>query len=77
MDEYVEIVPIALHGPQAKDLLQYRDVHPHGTLPALVLEDGFVLMESAAICLYLAAVFQDPDGNSLLPEGCNTAEYYK
>lgn len=76
VDEYVETIPVALHGPQAKDLLQYRDVHPHGTLPALVLEDGFVLLESAAICLYLADVFQDSDGNSLLPEDHNTAEYY-
>lgn len=52
-------------------------VHPHGTLPALVLEDSSVLLESAAICLYLAEVFLDPDGNNLLPEPESTAEYYK
>lgn len=75
--EYVKIVPIALHGSDARDLMAYREVHPHGTLPALKLEDGTVLLESAAICLYLAEIFLDSEGESLLPDTENTSEYYK
>ena len=76
-EDYVEFIPIALHGAEAKDLMQYRDIHPHGTLPSLALEDGSVMLESSAICLYLAEVFLDPEGNSLLPDTEHVAEYYK
>ncbi|XP_069123463.1 glutathione S-transferase GstA-like isoform X1 [Argopecten irradians] len=48
-----------------------RDVHPHGTIPALVLEDGRTIIESGAICLYLADRY-----GRLLPEKQWTAEYY-
>ncbi len=75
--EHVTIVPIALHGSDAKDLMSYREIHPHGTLPALKLEDGTVLLESSAICLYLAETFLDSDGGSLLPDPQHTSEYYK
>lgn len=68
---------IKLHGSDARDLMAYRDVHPHGTLPSLALEDGSVLLESAAICLYLAECFVDSSGQDLLPAPENTAEYYK
>lgn len=68
---------IKLHGSDAKDLMAYRDVHPHGTLPSLALEDGSVLLESSAICLYLAECFVDSSGQDLLPPPENTAEYYK
>ena len=77
VSEYVKVVPIALHGTDAKDLMAYREVHPHGTLPALKLEDGTVLLESSAICLYLAEIFLDSEGQSLLPDPKNTSEYYK
>ena len=66
-----------IHGTDAKDLMAYRDVHPHGTLPALALEDGSVMLESAAICLYLAECFVDSSGQDLLPLPANAAEYYK
>ena len=75
--EYVKFQSIALHGSDANDLMAYREVHPHGTLPALKLEDGTVLLESAAICLYLAEVFLGPEGQSLLPDAEHTPEYYK
>ncbi len=75
--EYVRIVPIALHGSDARDLMAYREIHPHGTLPALKLEDGTVLLESSAICLYLAEIFLDSEGGSLLPDPEHTSEYYK
>lgn len=73
----VEIIPISLHGPEASDLLTYRAVHPHGTLPALVLRDGAVLLESSAICLYLAENLTCPDGSTLLPDKQQQAHYYK
>ena len=75
--EEVEVVPISLHGPQATDLLTYRTVHPHGTLPALVLRDGTVLLESSAICLYLADSLSCLDGSTLLPDKQHQAHYYK
>ena len=75
--EEVEIVPVSLHGPEASDLLTYRNVHPHGTLPALVLRDGVVLLESSAICLYLADNLTCPDGSTLLPDKQHQAHYYK
>jgi glutathione S-transferase len=36
---------------------EYRRIAPTGKIPALVLPDGNVLFESAAICLYLAEIF--------------------
>lgn len=68
---------VKLHGSDAKDLMAYREVHPHGTLPALKLEDGSVILESSAICLYLAECFLSPSGENLLPEPENASEYYK
>lgn len=75
--EDVEVVSVSLHGPEASDLLTYRSVHPHGTLPALVLRDGTVLLESSAICLYLAENMTCPDGSTLLPDKQHQAHYYK
>ena len=77
VEDYVEVVNVNIHGAEAKELLEYRDVHPHGTLPALVLEDGKVILESSAICLYLAETFLDSNGNSLLPESEYFADYFK
>jgi hypothetical protein len=73
----VSFEKVKLHGSDPSDLMAYRDIHPHGTLPALKLEDGSVILESAAICLYLAECFQDPSGENLLPEPENASEYYK
>ena len=68
---------VKLHGSQAEDLMAYREVHPHGTIPCLMMEDRSVLLESSAICLYLAECFQDHAGENLLPEPENAAEYFK
>jgi glutathione S-transferase len=38
----------------------YLKVNPRGQVPALVLEDGEVLCESAAICRYLEALHPEP-----------------
>ncbi len=75
--DQVSFQHVKLHGSDARDLMAYREVHPHGTLPSLMLEDGSVLLESSAICLYLAECFVCSSGENLLPESENTAEYYK
>ena len=75
IQDSVEIIKIDL---QSQDVLGYRDsVHPHATLPALQLKDGFVMLESAAICLYLAESFHDPEGQDLLPDEEHAAHYYE
>lgn len=76
VEDYVEVVSVNIHGAEAKELMEYRDVHPHGTLPALELEDGKVILESSAICLYLAEAFLDSNGDSLLPEPQYLADYF-
>lgn len=74
VQDSVEIEKIDL---QSQDVVGYRSVHPHATLPALKLEDGSVLLESAAICLFLADSFLDSDGQDLLPDEENAAHYYE
>jgi glutathione S-transferase len=75
IQDSVEIIKIDL---QSQDVVGYRDtVHPHATLPALQLEDGSVMLESAAICLYLAESFLDPEGYDLLPDEEHSAHYYE
>jgi glutathione S-transferase len=53
----------------------YQQVHPHGFVPALVEDDGTVLIESSAICMYLV----DRYGKHLAPEIGTTArgKYYE
>lgn len=77
VEDYVEFERIKLHGSEPQDLMRYREVHPHGTLPALKLEDGYVLLESGSICLYLAELFLNPDEQSLLPDEDHAAYYYE
>lgn len=77
IESQVSFKHVKLHGSDARDLMVYREVHPHGTLPSLVLEDASVILESSAICLYLTECFLGPSGESLLPEPQNAAEYYK
>lgn len=77
VENQVSFERIKLHGSDAKDLMAYREVHPHGTLPCLKLEDGSVILESSAICLYLAECFVQASGENLLPEPENVSEYYK
>lgn len=43
----------------------YREIHPHGKVPAFVDDDGTVLFESAAICMYLADKYPE---KGLAPE---------
>ena len=74
IEDSVEFEKINL---QSEDVVSYRAVHPHATLPALKLEDDSVLLESAAICLYLADSFLGPGGHDLLPDEEYKACYYE
>lgn len=55
--------------------LLLMQVHPHGTIPALLLENGTVMLESAAICLYIAQEFSYKV--NLLPDTEQLPAYYK
>ena len=53
----------------------YRAIHPLGAVPALVV-DGLPIIESLAICLYLADAF--PDAGLAPPSGSpDRARYYQ
>ncbi|XP_070579603.1 glutathione S-transferase GstA-like [Ptychodera flava] len=68
----VEILKIDLHSEKNEELEQYREtVHPHGTLPGLVVDDKFTILESGAICLYLADLY-----GKLVPMRFDRKEYY-
>lgn len=59
--------------PDESKVKHYRDtVHPLGTVPALEIEGREPLIESGAICMYLAELYQ-----KLLPEKDNMADYFK
>ena len=47
-------------------------VHPQNRVPAMITSEGEVMLESAAICLYLAHLY-----GKCLPDEQNEAEYYK
>ena len=55
LGEPYELVRIDL-GKQEHKTSQYLQIHPHGTVPALV-DGDLALMESGAICAYLADRF--------------------
>ena len=42
-------------GTDAADIARYRKINPTGKVPALVLQEGTVMFESAAMLIYLAA----------------------
>ena len=66
-------VPMAAHSPPPPERLQYaKTVHPHNTVPALEIEGRPPILESAAICLYLADLC-----GRLAPEPKDRAEYYQ
>ena len=60
----VEYVPHALHVPRGETRTpDYLALNPNGKVPTLV-DDGFVVFESTAICEYLEDKFPSP---SILP----------
>jgi glutathione S-transferase len=56
-------------GREASEVMQFRAVNPTGKVPALVLPDGTVMFESAAMLIHLAAT--DPAGTLAPPPGTN------
>lgn len=59
--------------PDKSKVNNYRDtVHPLGTVPALEIEGKEPLIESGAICMYLAEIYQN-----LQPKKDNMADYFK
>ena len=56
--------------PDQEKLAQYRLVHPHGTIPCLEIENQTTILESGAICMYLAELYDNTE-----PE--DKAAYYK
>lgn len=50
----LEIVPVERGSHRTADGMDYRAVNPNGYVPALVLDDGEVVLEGPAIVQYLA-----------------------
>ncbi|XP_046360937.2 uncharacterized protein LOC124138370 [Haliotis rufescens] len=55
----------------AADVAYRRDVHPHCTIPALTGAGNMPILESGAICLYLADRY-----GKLVPDPKDRADYY-
>jgi glutathione S-transferase len=53
--------------PEERTSAEHRERHPLGRVPALELDDGTVMFESAAICLQLADLY--PDAGLIAPLG--------
>lgn len=69
-----DLVRVSLSAADLKNP-EYLAIHPHGQVPALV-DGDLVLIESAAICLYLAE--RDPQGLLLPPADlASRARYYQ
>merc|ERR1712130_92167 len=77
VSEQIDTEKGSLHG-NAENLNQYQqEVHPYRTIPALKLPSGEVLLESGAICLYLADQFaSQAKANNLLPTPEEIGTYY-
>ena len=74
-DSPIKFHKMSLHAPPETIADYKQNVHPYGTIPALIIdEDGKqqTILESAAICLYLAQRFN----NGMLPSAEESANYY-
>lgn len=69
-----EIVPIDLSKGEHRSPA-YLQIHPHGRVPALE-HDGQIIIESAAICLYLADLFPEK-GLAPAPGSSARGAYYQ
>lgn len=74
IEDQLELVTLPMEiQPPPPEREEYRQrVHPHSTVPALEVEGQPPIIESAAICLFLADLC-----GSLAPELGKRAEYYK
>ena len=64
LDAPCELVKLA---PEQRTSAEHRTRHPLGRVPALELDDGTVMFESAAICLQLADLH--PEASLIAPVG--------
>ena len=72
MDDF-EIIEHNPHTASPEERYRYKqNIHPHGSIPAMITSEGEVMLESAAICLYLAKIY-----GMCLPDEQNEAVYYK
>ena len=72
MDDF-EILEYNPHTASLEEKYHYKEtVHPHGTIPALITSAGIIMTESAAICMYLAQIY-----DKFLPDKQNEVTYYK
>jgi len=81
-EEDYELVPYNPYLASDDERQWYVDsVHPHGTVPAMVVDEGpnggRVMLESAAICMYLAELYghllPHPD---MMPEYLESVQLY-
>ena len=72
LDDF-EIIEYDPYSATSQERKHYKDkVHPHGQVPAMVTSDGDIMIESAAICLYLAQLY-----GQCLPDEQNEANYFR
>ncbi|XP_071953025.1 glutathione S-transferase GstA-like isoform X2 [Antedon mediterranea] len=72
IENKIQMEKVSLHGENMTDMEHYKKtVHPHGTIPALKLDNDITIIESSAICMYLADLF-----GGLSPHYLQRAEYY-
>lgn len=72
LDDF-EIIEYDPYSATPQERKHYKDeVHPHGQVPAMVTSDGEIIIESAAICLYLAQLY-----GKCLPDEQNEANYFR
>ncbi|XP_041363254.1 glutathione S-transferase 1-like [Gigantopelta aegis] len=72
VDDEFELIKIDTMKRESAERKEYqKNVHPHGTVPALVIEGETTLLESGAICLYLADKY-----GRLAPDLKDRKDYY-
>ena len=73
IEDNVEYKFVPMDSPTSPERAHYaKTVHPHSTVPALEIEGRPPVLESAAICLYLADLC-----GRLAPEPKDRDEYYQ
>ena len=73
MEDDFELIKIDTMKRESKERKEYQEnVHPHGTVPGLVIEGEPTMMESGAICLYLADTY-----GRLTPDPKDRKDYYE
>lgn len=70
-----EIVPVNVLAGEGRRP-EYQEVHPHGFVPALE-DDGAVLIESSAICMYLADRYGEGKNVAPAPGTIARGKYYE